>query len=98
MHIAEVPGCGEEEAREPRRLQPDAGDPGAAAADGHHCSPHHPPTLHHGLLLVLPVLLVLVLLTIHLHSTMDNFKCWSWVDTVASHHAMSETIMLDNVM
>ena len=85
-------------------MQPDAGDPGAAAADGHHRTPHHPPTLHHGHLLVLLVhlvllvLLVLVLLTSHLHSTMDNFKCWSWVDTVASHYAMSETIMLDNVM
>ena len=90
-------------------MQSDAGDPGAAAADRHHRTPHHPPTLHHGHLLVLLVhlvllvflVLVLVLLTIHLHSTMNNFKCWSWVDTVAtvvSHHAMSETIMLDNVM
>ena len=60
MHPPEVPGCGEEEAREPRRVQPDAGDPGAAAADGHHRTPHHPPTLHHGHLLVILVL-VLVL-------------------------------------
>ena len=61
MHPPEVPGSGKEEAREPRRVQPDAGDPGAAAADGYHRTPHHPPTLHHGHLLVLLVILVLVL-------------------------------------